>query len=185
MRYSTIEEYEDIANYYYIDVSCKELCKLTDYHDFKLAYTKLDWSKRRTSSRGGWYPEKGGAGISIGMHLTTKPTNGDIIRVYEYASFDSSPIIGGFFTRNNDDKIALHCLHEVAHAAQYWGKYLKKLSAGAPHGHVWRSLYSHLRVSVLNSSLPNQKLLKEEYEDYINKIESPLVKKIMIAASRK
>lgn len=175
--------YEDVAKYY-IDVSCREVCKLTDLHDFDLSYVKLDWSKRRTCSRGGWYPTKGGAGVNIAMFLCTKPTFNQIIRVYEYKSFDSSPVIGGFYTKNVENKLAMHCLHEVAHAAQYWGKYLKKLDTGLPHGNVWKSIYSHLRSSILNPNLENQKLLSEEYNQIIESIESPLQRKILRAASK-
>jgi hypothetical protein len=183
MRFKDITAFEDIATHY-INASCKEVCKLTDLHDFDLAYIKLDWSKRRISSRGGWYPDKGGSGISIAMSLCSKPTKGEIIRVYEYKSFDLSPIIGGFYTKNIEDKLAMHCLHEVAHAAQYWGKYLKKLDAGLPHGDVWRSIYSHLRRSILNPRLEDQTLLSKEYNNFIESIESSLQRKILRAASR-
>ena len=183
MLFRDIKSFEDIAKHY-IDASCREVCKLTDLHDFDLAFVKLDWSKRRRSSRGGWYPDKGGSGISIAMHLCSKPTDGNIIRVYEYRSFDSSPTIGGFYTKNVEHKLAMHCLHEVAHAAQYWGKYLKKLDAGLPHGDVWKSIYSHLRSSILNPRLEDQKLLAEEYNQIIESIESPLQRKILRAASR-
>lgn len=178
MKLSTQLEYEDVAKHY-IDISCRTVCELIDLHDFELAFSKLDWSTRRRCSRGGWYPRKGGAGISISMSVAAKPTNNDVVRVYEYKSFDASPVIGGFYTRNTEDKIALHCLHEVAHAAQYWGYYLKKLSPGEPHGAVWKNIYSHLRRSILNPRLPNQKSLSEEYKSYIESIESPLQRKLM------
>lgn len=183
MLFKDVKQFEDLANYY-IDVSCREVCKLTDLHDFDLAFIKLDWSKRRASSRGGWYPDKGGAGVSIAMSVCSNNTKGEIIRVYEYKAFDPSPIIGGFYTRNVENKLAMHCLHEVAHAAQYWGKYLKKLDAGLPHGDIWRGIYSHLRSSILNSRLEDQTLLAKEYNKIIESIESPLQRKLMVAASR-
>lgn len=183
MRFREQLEFEDIARHY-IDSSCRAVCELTDLHDFELAFSKLDWSKRRRCSRGGWYPKQGGAGVSISMSVAAKPTEGEIIRVYEYKSFDASPVIGGFYTRNTEDKIALHCLHEVAHAAQYWGYYLKKLSPGEPHGSVWKSIYAHLRKSILNPRLPDQTSLSQEYENYIESIESPFQRKLLRAASR-
>lgn len=169
MKYSDIEQYEDIAKYY-INISSREICKLIDLHEFELAFYKLDWSKRRRSSRGGWYPNKGGAGISIAMSATTNIKKGRVSKVYEYASFQDCPIIGSIYTKNTEDKIALHCLHEVAHAAQYWSKYLKGKSAGKPHGYIWKSLYRHLRVNILNPSLEDQKTLKKEYEEVISSI---------------
>lgn len=163
MKYSEIEQYENIAKHY-INISSKEICKLIDFHDFELAYYKLDWSKRRSSSRGGWYSNKGGAGVSIAMNATTNIKKGQVSKVHEYASFKDCPIIGSIYTKNTEDKIALHCLHEVAHAAQYWGKYLKRKSAGTPHGTVWRSIYRHLRVNILNPRLEDQAVLKLEYD---------------------
>jgi hypothetical protein len=183
MHYATIKELEDVAHYY-IDLSCREVCKLTDLHDFDLAFIKLDWSKRRSCSRGGWYPRQGGAGISIGMNLIAKNQKDSVIRVYEYKSFDSSKTIGGFFTRNIEHKLALHCLHEVAHAAQYWGFYLKNISPGSAHGNRWKSIYEHLRVNILNSSLPEQEPLQKEYNNIIEEIESPLQRKLILASRK-
>lgn len=184
MRFREISQFEDIAHHY-INASCKEICKLIDLHDFELAFVKLDWSKRRSCSRGGWYPRQGGAGVSIGMEICTKNnTKDDVFRVYEYKSFDADPVIGGFYTRNVEDKIALHCLHEVAHAAQYWGSYLKDIEPGSAHGDRWKSIYAHLRKNILNPRLPDQKELRQEYEDYIDEIaQSPLQAKFLRAAS--
>ena len=180
MTYNEIKAAEITATSY-INQSCAAVCELPNLEDFDLAHFKLDWSKRRRSSRGGWYPKQGGSGISIAMHLTAKPIT-EVTRVYEYKSFDSSSTIGGFLTKNRDHKIAMHCLHEVAHAAQYWGYYLKKIDPGQPHGSVWRGIYKHLRTSILNPLLPAQEQLKQEYQDIIASIESPLQRAILNAA---
>ena len=56
--------------------------------------------------------------------------------------------------------------HEVAHAAQYFRKYIVKKSSGAPHGAIWKTIYAHLRKTIINPMLPDQKVMKEDYEDY-------------------
>ena len=64
---------------------------------FELKHIRADWSKKRRSSRGGWYRSHNGPGISIAMHHTCRPTNGQVLRWYEYSSFDKSEVIGGFY----------------------------------------------------------------------------------------
>lgn len=170
MSFATRKEFEDLG-LHYISLCEKEVCKMTDLSKFKLSYHKFDWSARRRSSRGGWYPNKGGAGINIAMHHTCgehyKNTPVDQpFRCYEYKSFDADPVIGGFITNNREHYLAMVIAHEVAHAAQYFRKYIIKKSSGAPHGAIWKTIYAHLRKTIINPMLPDQKVMKEDYEDY-------------------
>lgn len=175
------EEAEKIA-LEYIAQGVEAVRQLPEYSDFTLASTTLDWSSRRVSSRGGWYPKRGGAGISIAMRITVSNTcTSDILRVYEYPSFDSDKYIGGFLTRKAELKLFLHCIHEVAHAAQYWGKHILHIDAGKPHGDVWKRIYKHLRVSLLNKHIEPQEALTAEYKKIISSIDRSYYK---TAASR-
>ena len=42
------------------------------------------------------------------------------IECMEYKSFDSDPIIGGFYTRDKYDRLRMVIVHEIAHALQYY-----------------------------------------------------------------
>ena len=73
---------------------------------FVLAKRSFDFSPSRRSSRGGMYAD--GPGINIAMHHYCKNYTGErLIRVYEYKSFDSSPTIGGFYTKDKYQKITV------------------------------------------------------------------------------
>jgi hypothetical protein len=166
----------------YIAQGVAAVKQLPVYSEFKLSSTILDWSPRRVSSRGGWYPKRGGAGISIAMKIAaTNTCNSDIIRVYEYSSFDADAHIGGFYTRKPELKLFLHCIHEVAHAAQFWGKCVLHIEPGKPHGDIWKHIYKHLRVKLLNEHIEPQEPLSAEYKKFISHIDSSYFK---IAASR-
>ena len=70
-------------------------CKVSSAKKFALIEAKLDWSNRRRCSRGGW--RNGGPIVSIAMSVAIPDENYDAPRrVYEYASFDSDKVIGGF-----------------------------------------------------------------------------------------
>lgn len=167
MSFATRKEFEDLG-LHYISLCEKEVCKMTDLSKFKLSYYKFDWSARRRSSRGGWYPNKGGAGISIAMHhtcgenVTSRPKDRPF-RAYEYKSFDNDPVIGGFLTTSHEHYLAMVIAHEVAHAAQYFRKYVLIKSAGNPHGQIWKQIYAHLRKAIVNPLIPEQKPLELEY----------------------
>jgi len=156
----------------YICKAIEVVRELPEYEGFNLASTILDWSPRRVSSRGGWYPNRGGAGISIAMRIVASNTcNSQVIRVYEYKSFDQDAYIGGFYTKKPELKLFMHCIHEVAHAAQYWGKYHLNLDPGKPHGDVWKRIYKHLRVRTLNNYIEPQEELGTEYKKIITSID--------------
>ena len=137
------------------------------FESFRLGLFKLDWSTRRRSSRGGLYGNA--PGISIAMALTTKEPGG-VARVYEYASFDNDPIIGGFYYTDPEYKLAMHICHEMAHAVQFYSHYILNLkNIDRPHGKSFKEPYSLLRKQVLNPKLEKQKELKLEYEKLIKK----------------
>jgi hypothetical protein len=94
----------------------------------------------------------------------------EIYRVYEYKSFDHDPTIGGIYIREPEFKVGLIMLHEVAHAAQYWLKYMKNKNPGTPHGDLWKRLYACLRSNILNPQLENQKELRLNYEKNVKKL---------------
>ena len=71
-------------------------CKEEIYVDFQLASVKLDWSLKRSCSRGGMYAD--GPGINIAMAWLHK-RQGSIYYVREYASFNKDEEIGGFCGR--------------------------------------------------------------------------------------
>ena len=124
---------------------CDELISSwQDYGNFCLNVCKLDWSARRVSSRGGWYD---GPGINIAMVPATRcRIAGYVFRQYEYPSYDDDPIIGGFYTN-------------------ILGKEMDK-----PHGKSFKTPYSKIRIALLNPKLPNQRFLKEQYDNNIKRI---------------
>lgn len=136
------------------------------YPKFKLSGgKKLDWSEKRTHSRGGYYVD--GPGISIGMYWCTRThAEGEIQRVFEYASFDKDRFIGGIYTRDKYDKLRLTILHEIAHALQYYSYRINRFRC-KPHGTVWKNFYLRLRNQFLNPYLEDQINLKNEYEKNI------------------
>ena len=91
--------------------------------------------------------------------------------MYEYKSFDSDPIIGGFYTRDKHDRLRMVIVHEIAHALQYYSYKLNNFRC-KPHGPAWKNLYKRLRQEFINSRLEDQVELKREYEEMIKKIES-------------
>ena len=131
---------------------------------FKLASVNLDWSPKRRSSRGGMYAD--GPGINMAMNHLCKERDGNVYRVYEYKSFDSDPIIGGFYTRDKHDRLRMVIVHEIAHALQYYSYKLNNFRC-KPHG----PLYKRLRQEFINPRLEGQRGLKSEYLLMIKKVE--------------
>lgn len=141
------------------------------YHpDFKLHYVKCDWDPTRKSHRGGLYKKL--PGISMAMYLLfgtavwvlREQTNAPF-KVYEYASFDSDHIIGGFYTDNWFDRARCYVAHEVAHAIQFWLKYTKKVY-DRPHGESFKAPYRMLRSALVNPILPNQTKMLAAFNEY-------------------
>jgi hypothetical protein len=131
------------------------------YDNFILSKLDLNWSSRRTASRGGLYAE--GPGISIAMNVAcmirTRP-----YRIYEYKSFDTDPVIGGFYGTNPWLPLGLHICHEMAHAAQFYAHFNLGIISDRPHGTQFKNNYAKIRKVVLNKHIPpNQQQLKEEY----------------------
>lgn len=142
-----------------------EIVSWPGYESFVLSKLDLDWSPRRRSSRGGWYKE--GAGISIAMSQACMPRTSPY-RMYEYKSFDSDPVIGGFFSKNENLSLGLHVCHEMAHAAQFFAHFTLGIESDRPHGNAFKQAYRKIRIAVLNRYIPiNQQQLKEEYSNML------------------
>jgi len=157
-------------------------CKISSAKKFALVECKLDWSKRRRCSRGGW--RNGGPMISIAMSVAVPDENHDVPRrVYEYASFDNDPVIGGFFTTNLEHKLLHHITHEMAHAAQYNHKFFHSMPRLKPHGDEFKMFYKELREVFLNPFLPNQEATELAYKKH-KKLAIVSELPNMIAASR-
>ena len=104
-------------------------------------------------------------------------------RVYEYASFDSDPVIGGFYTNNLEHKLLHHLTHEMAHAAQYNHKNFHKMHRVKPHGNEFKMFYKELREVFLNPFLPDQELMESEFRKH-KKMAYSIEIPNMIAASK-
>lgn len=138
-----------------------------DYDNFELNTSKLDWSPKRISSRGGWYD---GPGINIAMCIVAMPRLTPY-RMYEYKSFDKDPLIGGFYSCDRFHPLYMHIVHEMAHAAQYYADRILGVPIDRPHGESFKIPYRKLRISTLNKVIPiNQLQLKAEYEQEIKTI---------------
>ena len=135
-------------------------CKEEIYVDFELASIKLDWSLKRSCSRGGMYAD--GPGINIAMAWLHK-RQGSIYYVREYASFNKDEEIGGFYSQNQWHQLEMVILHEIAHALQYYSYKLNKFRC-KPHGPTFKNFYRRLRNVFLTPYLPDQKQLKEKYD---------------------
>jgi hypothetical protein len=140
----------------------------TGYENFVLSKCTLDWAITRRASRGGWYKE--GPGISIAMSQACMPRFAPF-RIYEYKSFDSDPVIGGFYATDENLALGLHVCHEMAHAAQFYSHFELGIESDKPHGLLFRKLYSIIRTEVLNKKIPiNQAQLKNELDNEISLI---------------
>lgn len=138
------------------------------YSDFVLDSIKLDWNPKRRSHRGGYYAD--GPGINMAMALLPKTPKGITLRFYEYRSFDTDPHIGGFYTDDSNQHNQAIVLHEVAHAVQFYSYKINNTRC-KPHGPMFKNFYKRLRQGMLNPYLPNQQLLKKDYEDYLKKLQ--------------
>ena len=136
----------------------------TDCADFALHKCVLDWSPRRRSSRGGWYAT--GPGINIAMNIIAKPRT-DPYRMYEYQSFDTDPIIGGFYATDPDLALGMTVCHEMAHAVQFFRVVQLGQPRDKPHGLAFKQPYSKLRAAILNPLLHSQSLYKERYDKMV------------------
>ena len=136
------------------------------YSDFTLT-VKLDWSNKRVASRGGLYAT--GPGINIAMASAYPNNKGEVYKFYEYKSYDLDKTIGGFYAKDPLLKLEALLLHEISHAVQFFS-YKKTGSRCKPHGPVFKNYYRILRTEFLNHKLPEQMILKKEYEEYVNKI---------------
>ena len=161
---SVVDKYAREAEYFIVNT-------WDGYSNFTLNIKK-DYSKTRSCSRGGLYAS--GPGINIAMVFFTRPTL-SIYRFYEYKSYDNDKIIGGFFSNDQEHRIAAITLHEVAHAAQFYGVANGLVNRDTPHGLSFKKPYKLLRKQFLNHKIPiNQYKLKLEYEKIINRINNGL-----------
>jgi hypothetical protein len=141
-----------------------------DCKDFALHKCILDWSPRRTSSRGGWYAT--GPGINIAMNNFVK-TRSKIYRMYEYPSFDDSSVIGGFYASDPNLAIGMTICHEMAHAVQFYRVLHLGNVRGKPHGEEFKIPYAMIRRAIFNKLLPDQVKMKQEYDALVNNIVKP------------
>tara|TARA_R110000868_G_scaffold387886_2_gene656595 strand:+ start:583 stop:1107 length:525 start_codon:yes stop_codon:yes gene_type:complete len=138
--------------------------------EFYLGKTILDFSPRRRSSRGGLYTVKSvkvpGINLAV-LPYTNKPEG--IYRWYEYKSFDSNSLIGGFYADNQELNISALICHEISHAIQFWIYWYNNTERPKPHGQEFKDYYKTLRNKYVNKKLPNQIEYKAQYEAEIAK----------------
>jgi hypothetical protein len=139
------------------------------YPKFELKSITLDWSSRRSRSRGGMYAD--GPGISIAMVPACRDQKGELYKIYEYASFAKDRDIGEIYTRRKTAKLEMTILHEVAHALQYYSYRLNNYRC-KPHGPAFKNMYRRLRCAFLNPLLENQAEAHVEYEKIVKGVES-------------
>jgi hypothetical protein len=140
------------------------------FENFALAKVETSWDSRRRYSRGGWYAGAGGPGISIAMKNYYEVSFNTINVSYEYASFHSHPVIGGFYyTKHNTFlRPAMVVCHEMAHAAQFYADRQLGKRIDRPHGDSFKIPYAKIRSSVFNYLIPkNQKELAEKYSEML------------------
>ncbi len=144
---------------------------------FKLEIVKCDWSPTRTAHRGGLYRKM--PGINMAMYrlfgiatwvLNPALEQNEPFKVYEYASFDHDPVIGGFYTTNIYDRARCYVCHEVAHAEQFWSKLNNPKTYDRPHGLSFQQPYSILRKTLVNPGLPNQSIMLKQYKEHVTKV---------------
>lgn len=136
------------------------------YNGFFLNQLKLDWSPRRTSSRGGWYD---GPGISIGMVPCTRfRIQGEVFYQHEYASYEKDPIIGGFYSSDISHSVGLHVCHEMAHAVQFYADKILGIQVDRAHGESFKTPYRLIRSKLFNPTLEDQIKLKKIHSNVYN-----------------
>jgi len=174
MRYNPLDakrkEKFEISAYSWVSKCEDVIATWSDCADFALHKCTLDWSPRRRCSRGGWYAS--GPGINIAMSLAcrerTKP-----YRMYEYASFDADPVIGGFYSADPDLALGMIICHEMAHAVQFFRVVHLGKPRGRPHGADFKLPYSLLRKALVNPKIHSEALYKEQYDKMIKNINKP------------
>jgi hypothetical protein len=124
---------------------------------------KIDYSPRRRTHRGGIYAN--GPAINIAAYLFKDLHKSQVIRFYEYPSYDADPIIGGCFA-SPENFIYLTVGHEVAHACQFFEKRRQKLENVTPHGVLFKNIYKDIRLE-LNKLLVPQEWSTKEYSNLI------------------
>jgi len=90
--------------------------------------------------------------------------------MYEYASFDDSAVIGGFYSNDSNLAQGMIVCHEMAHAAQFYRKKILNASVDSPHGKSFKQPYAQLRKKILNPKLPNQAEMKRLYSEYVTSV---------------
>jgi hypothetical protein len=154
----------EVSAYRWVSKCEDVISSWSDCKEFVLHKCVLDWSPRRRSSRGGWYST--GPGINIAMAITTKPKTIPY-RMYEYPSFDSDSVIGGFYSEDLDLALGMTICHEMAHAVQFFRVIHLKKPRGKPHGPDFKTPYSMLRKALINPHIHSQTLYKERYDKLV------------------
>lgn len=130
---------------------------------------RWDWSKNRVCHRGGKY--KNGFGINMAMNSFINKKYP--VKINEYASFNSDPIIGGIIAKNMFEHIKMFICHEVAHT---WVSH-QYTTKKQPHGIEWKEKYKILRENFVNpfinkqlqkdKSITQKRNLIKERQDYL------------------
>lgn len=168
------KEQFEVSAYRWVSKCEDVISTWSDCADFVLHKCVLDWSPRRRSSRGGWYAS--GPGINIAMFNTCRQRT-EPYRMYEYASFDSDPVIGGFYSADPNLALGMVICHEMAHAVQFYRVVHLGKPRGKPHGPDFKLPYSLLRKALINPHIHSEALYKEQYEKIINEINKPVATK--------
>lgn len=127
---------------------------------FELVTVKTDWSPKRRGSRGGMYAK--GPGINMALDHRYLQNRHTVTKWYEYASFDSHTVYGGFYYTNPRIKLLALTAHEVAHAIQFFEQVQTGIRV-KPHGTEFKSHYATLRKEFVNHLIEDQKTLFNEY----------------------
>ena len=154
----------DVSAYRWVSKCEDIIASWSDCADFALHKCTLHWSTRRRSSRGGWYAT--GPGINIAMALACRVRT-DPYRMYEYASFDADPVIGGFYAKDTNLALGMIICHEMAHAVQFFRRKHLGHPRTKPHGIDFKAPYAKLRTEIINPLLNSEALYKEQYEAMI------------------
>ena len=169
LDYKDYWEFEAEHQLTQIEEWLQESSSYSSMREFQLKHIRLDWSTRRRYSRGGWYTQHNGAGVSIAMWPICgrkSPDEKVPQKVFEYASFEDDPEIGNFYTDNTHNRLMMVLCHEVANAAQYTHKRVHSMTGIKPHGEEFKMFYREIRNHWLNPYLPDQNKMGIEYRKH-------------------
>lgn len=82
-------------------------------------------------------------------------------RYIEYESFNSDPVIGGFYYSDHLTGFEAMLCHEIAHAVQYYRHSVEE-TVCKPPGATFKYFYSELRNTFINPFLEDQSMLEKQ-----------------------